>query len=79
MSQWKDLLIEVEKIEDKYGSLLRKPASDTEIIKMNKTIQEKLENIALPESYIGFLKKINGLDFNGLTFKAKGRTVKGWR
>ena len=66
MHQWKDLLIEVDKIEDKYGSLLRKPASDTEIIKMNQTIQEKLGKIELPESYIGFLKKINGLDFNGL-------------
>lgn len=66
MPHWKDLLVEVEKIEDKYGSSLRKPASDKEIIKMNKTIQEKLEGCVLPESYIRFLKKINGLDFNGL-------------
>lgn len=66
MPQWKDLLIEIEKIEGKYGSSLRNPASDTEIIKMNHNIQQKLGNIVLPKSYIEFLKKINGLDFNGL-------------
>ncbi|WP_397537125.1 YrhA family protein [Rummeliibacillus pycnus] len=66
MPQWKDLLIEIEEIEKKYGSSLRNPASDTEIIKMNHNIQQKLGNIVLPKSYIEFLKKINGLDFNGL-------------
>ena len=66
MPQWKDLLIAVEEIEDKYGSTLRKPVSATEIMKMNQTIKEKLENFVLPDSYIEFLKKINGLDFNGL-------------
>ena len=66
MPQWKDLLIEIEKIEGKYGSSLRKPASDTEIIKANHKIQQTLGNIELPKSYIEFLKKINGLDFNGL-------------
>ncbi|MBO1511142.1 YrhA family protein [Metabacillus bambusae] len=66
MSQWKDFLIEIEKIEAKYGSLLRNPALDTELIKMKHTIQQKLGNIVLPESYIEFLKKVNGLDFNGL-------------
>ncbi|QUW23027.1 SMI1/KNR4 family protein [Sporosarcina sp. Marseille-Q4063] len=66
MPQWKDLLIEVEKIEVKYGSSLKKPALGTEIIKMIETIQDNLGHIVLPESYIEFLKKINGLDFNGL-------------
>ena len=66
MPQWKDLLIEIEKIEKKYGSSLRNPASDTEIIKMNHNIQQKLGNIILPKSYIELLKIINGLDFNGL-------------
>lgn len=66
MSQWKDFLIEIEKIEKKYGSSLRNPASDTEILKMKQNIQQKLGIIELPNSYIEFLKKINGLDFNGL-------------
>lgn len=66
MPHWKDLLIEIEKIEEKYGSSLRNPAADTEIIKMNDNIQQELGRIVLPESYIEFLKKVNGLDFNGL-------------
>ena len=66
MPQSKDLLIEIEKIEEKYGSSLRNAATDTEIIKINHNIQRKIGNIELPESYIEFLKKINGLDFNGL-------------
>ncbi|WP_170959577.1 YrhA family protein [Priestia megaterium] len=51
---------------EKYGSSLRNPASDTEIITMNHNIQKKLRNIILPKSYIELLKIINGLDFNGL-------------
>ncbi|WP_312756125.1 YrhA family protein [Rummeliibacillus suwonensis] len=66
MPQWKDLLTKIEKIEKKYGSSLRNPASYTEIKKMNHNIQWKLGNIVLPESYIEFLRRINGLDFNGL-------------
>jgi hypothetical protein len=66
MPQWKDLLKEVEKIEVKYGSTLKKPALDTEIIKLIETIQDNLGHIVLPESYIEFLKRMNGLDFNGL-------------
>lgn len=66
MPKWKDLLIEIEKIEEKYGTRLRNPASDTEIEKMEKNFQRKFGNIVLPESYREFLKRINGLDFNGL-------------
>ncbi|WP_044338670.1 YrhA family protein [Rossellomorea aquimaris] len=66
MPKWKYLLIEIKKIEEKYGSSLRNPASDSEIIKMNHIVQQKLGNIIIPEPYIEFLKKVNGLDFNGL-------------
>lgn len=76
MPQWKDLLIEIEKNEEKYGSSLRNPASDTEIIKMKQTIQQKLGNIVLPGSYIQFLKKINGLDFNGLAIYGVDETLR---
>ncbi|QKY70321.1 YrhA family protein [Lentibacillus sp. CBA3610] len=61
MGHFKDLLAEIEKIENKYGSSLRDPVSDEEIERMkdkNKTI--------LPIQYISFLKTVNGLDFNGL-------------
>jgi len=33
---------------------------------MKHTIQEKLGNIILPETYVEFLSIVNGLDFNGL-------------
>ncbi|MFP7735855.1 YrhA family protein [Priestia aryabhattai] len=66
MPEWKDLLREIEKVEEKYGSSLRSPASDREIMELNHNIQEKLGSMALPEPYIEFLKKVNGLDFNGL-------------
>ncbi|MDQ0861805.1 hypothetical protein QFZ72_005284 [Bacillus sp. V2I10] len=60
------MLKEIEKIVVKYGSSFRNPVSDTEIIKLKQHIQQKFGNIALPESYIEFLKIVNGLDFNGL-------------
>ncbi|TXC85787.1 SMI1/KNR4 family protein [Metabacillus litoralis] len=66
MPKWKDLLIEIKKIEEKYGSSLRKPTTATEIIKMNHNIEQKFGNILLPEAYIEFLRNVNGLDFNGL-------------
>ncbi len=66
MPQWKNLLVEIEKIEEKYGDSLRIPATDAEIKKMNDYIQQKLGSILLPSQYIEFLKTINGLDFNGL-------------
>ncbi|WP_373464722.1 YrhA family protein [Bacillus sp. V2I10] len=62
----KEVLKEIEKIVVKYGSSFRNPVSDTEIIKLKQHIQQKFGNIALPESYIEFLKIVNGLDFNGL-------------
>ncbi|MBM7645660.1 hypothetical protein JOD45_001878 [Scopulibacillus daqui] len=66
MSKWKDLLKEIEKIEEEFESSLRHPASDSEIIKMNQNIQQKFGTIVLPDSYTEFLKIVNGLDFNGL-------------
>ncbi|API90761.1 MULTISPECIES: YrhA family protein [Virgibacillus] len=66
MPGWKDLLIEIEKIEKEYGSSLRNPVSNTEIIRLKQCIQQRLGNITLPVSYIEFLKTVNGLDFDGL-------------
>ncbi|KAF0817662.1 MULTISPECIES: YrhA family protein [unclassified Cytobacillus] len=66
MAQWKELLIEIKKIEEKYGSSLRNPVTDVEISKLQLDIQEKLGKLELPKSYVDFLKTANGLDFNGL-------------
>ncbi|MEK3822462.1 YrhA family protein [Cytobacillus sp. FSL W8-0315] len=66
MAQWKKLLFEIKKIEEKYGSSLRNPVTDVEIRNLQLEIQEKLGNIELPKSFEDFLKTVNGLDFNGL-------------
>ncbi|MGG4471268.1 YrhA family protein [Paenibacillus alvei] len=66
MFQWTKFLDDIRKIEEKYGSSLRSPVADAEIIKMNHKIKDELGDVVLPSSYIEFLKNINGLDFNGL-------------
>ncbi len=66
MLQWEKLVGEIRKTEEKYGSSLRRPVADAEIIKMNHKIKDELGDVVLPSSYIEFLKNINGLDFNGL-------------
>ncbi|ANC78753.1 SMI1 / KNR4 family protein [Fictibacillus phosphorivorans] len=66
MSHWKDLLLEIKKIEEKYESSLRNPACDSEIMKMKNNVEQNLISVALPSSYIKFLQTTNGLDFNGL-------------
>ncbi len=68
MSQWKDLLKEIAEIEEKYGGTLRNPATNAEISNMVNEVHQKFENIVLPDTYVNFLKEINGLDFNGLVF-----------
>lgn len=66
MPGWEDLLLEIKKIEERYGSSLRDSASGKEIIKLIDHAQKELGYIELSESYIDFLRKVNGLDFNGL-------------
>ncbi|MBX9973973.1 YrhA family protein [Cytobacillus firmus] len=70
MAQWKELLIQIKKIEEKYESSLGNPVTDLEILNLQQLIQEKLGNMQLPESYIDFLKTVNGIDFNGLVIYA---------
>lgn len=66
MFQWKKILEKIRGIEERYGSSLRRPAAEAEIIKMNHKIKDELGDVVLPSSYIEFLKNVNGLDFNGL-------------
>lgn len=70
MAQWKELLTEIIKNEEKYESSLRNPVTDLEILNLQQLVQEKLGNIQFPESYIDFLKTVNGIDFNGLVIYA---------
>ncbi|MGG3798503.1 YrhA family protein [Metabacillus fastidiosus] len=75
MLKWKDLLIKVKKIEEKYGDSLREPVLNREIIRLKQNLKEKFGNIVLPEQYIEFLRNINGLDFNGLIIYGIDRTL----
>ncbi|PRT12395.1 SMI1/KNR4 family protein [Bacillus toyonensis] len=62
---WKNLILEIEKIEKSFNDKLNTPATDTEIHRLRKHVKEKF-NVDLPSEYEEFLKTVNGLDFNGL-------------
>lgn len=63
---WEVLLSEIQKIEERYGSSLRKPAKIQEITRMKQEFERKFNHFVVTDRYIGFLQKVNGLDFNGL-------------
>ncbi|GLV65475.1 SMI1/KNR4 family protein [Bacillus mycoides] len=62
---WKNLILEIEKIEKSFNDKLDTPATDTEIGKLRERVKENF-NVDLPSEYEEFLKIVNGLDFNGL-------------
>ncbi|KXY32998.1 SMI1 / KNR4 family protein [Bacillus cereus] len=62
---WKNLVLEIEKIEKSFNDKLNTPTTDTEIQRLREHAKEKI-NIDLPREYVEFLKTVNGLDFNGL-------------
>ncbi|HDR7324336.1 SMI1/KNR4 family protein [Bacillus toyonensis] len=62
---WKNLILEIEKIEKSFNDKLSTPATDSEVQKLREHAKEKF-NVDLPSAYEEFLKIINGLDFNGL-------------
>ncbi|MGG1592443.1 YrhA family protein [Terribacillus saccharophilus] len=66
MFNWPELLNSIENIESKYEETLRRAASDEEITALKNEAIRKLGASTLPQSYITFLKQVNGLDFNGL-------------
>jgi hypothetical protein len=61
---WRNLLLEVRKIEEKYGGSLNKPALREQVDVFEKAVQKKF-NYILPDSYIKFLATVNGFEFNG--------------
>ncbi|MDM5434366.1 YrhA family protein [Bacillus hominis] len=62
---WKNLILEIEKIEKSFNDNLNTPATDSEVQKLREHAKEKF-NVDLPSEYEEFLKTVNGLDFNGL-------------
>lgn len=61
---WNEQLLEIRKVEEKYGDSLNAPASKEQIESLKKSANEKFGHV-LPEQYINFLQNVNGIDFNG--------------
>lgn len=61
---WKEKLMEISKIEQKYGEVINKGASEEELEIFIPTVRKEL-GIDLPTEYIEVLKVINGLEFDG--------------
>lgn len=59
---WRDALAV---IQNEFHKCLRKPATDADIEWLQEQSCFRWEGFALPDGYIEFLKRNNGLDFNG--------------
>lgn len=62
---WKNLILEIEKIENSFNDKSNTPATDTEVQKLRERVKKSF-NVDLRSEYEEFLKTVNGLDFNGL-------------
>lgn len=71
---WEKMIREIQKIEERYGSRINEPASSQEINKMQENIGVEFRGFTLPTEYVDFLKKLNGLDFNGLVLYGVDKT-----
>ncbi|MCG3088317.1 YrhA family protein [Sporosarcina cyprini] len=61
-----ELLVEIEKIKKEDGKTIMVPASDKDIQSLKEWISSNVRSNLWINEYGDFLKKVNGLDFNGL-------------
>ena len=61
-----DLLAEIEKIKNQDGKSIMSSASDENIKEIKEWISSNSSNHSGINEYEDFLKKVNGLEFNGL-------------
>jgi hypothetical protein len=66
---YEQLLDEIAQNRRKRGRDLQPPASDAEIADLRKRARQQLR-YDLPDAYLDFLRRANGLDFNGVSFYA---------
>lgn len=66
MCIWKQQLLEMKEIKERYNSSLRAAVSQQEIRNLTKGFNEKFKASSLPKQYLNFLHIVNGLQFNGL-------------
>ncbi|PEB53585.1 SMI1/KNR4 family protein [Bacillus thuringiensis] len=62
---WKNMILEIGDILKSVNYKLNTPATDTEVQRLREHVKEKF-NVDLPREYEGFLKTVNGLEFDGL-------------
>jgi len=63
---WREQVNEISKIREKRNCKLNEPVSEKELSKFRKAVAEKFGEDILPQQYYGFLKAVNGVEFNGL-------------
>lgn len=74
-----ELLQNIRAQATSYGEVLQPPCSAGSIELLRTRVQKEL-GVELPEEYVQFLKKVNGLDWNGLVVYASERSqIVGYR
>lgn len=71
---YEQLLDEATKLMRSFGDDLQAPAGEDLLTDLRKRVRSQLR-YDLPDQYLDFLRKANGLDWNGLTVYATGRTL----
>jgi len=64
-----ELLERVAMEQERYGAVPQHPATEAELTRLRLRASEEL-GVGLPDEYEEFLKRVNGLDWNGVLFFA---------
>lgn len=60
----RDVLNEIEKQKSQFGEHLQPPASEAQLLELKSKVRQEL-HVDVPKSYVSFLRRTNGLDWNG--------------
>ncbi|MCR6108924.1 SMI1/KNR4 family protein [Bacillus sp. A301a_S52] len=66
MAKWEKSLLEVEKVLSKFSIPLNKGVSEGDILILSENVEKRLGSGKLAVGYKDFLRKVNGLVFNGV-------------
>jgi len=71
---YEELLEEIAANRRKRGRDLQPPASDAQLADLRKRARQQLR-YELPDAHLAFLRRANGLDYNGLSLYCSERSV----
>jgi hypothetical protein len=71
---YEELFQEAAAVTRRLGDELQAPASEELIADLRKRVRQQLR-YELPDGYLDFLRQANGMDWNGLSIYATGRTL----